>query len=1490
MAVREIKDSASEERPPDRLRNGTRLVLENAALLAGYVFFGVLALKVVAPSGYEAHLWPPAGIAIAAVILFGLRMLPGIGIGAFILNLVAMWPDIAVAQFLAAIGGALGAVFQASVGLWIVRRFIRSPVPFSNARDTAFSFIHIPVIGILGALIAVTSLVLLGLRSWQEAVGIIPTWWFGDTMGIFVFAPIVVFLFQRSVGKFITFSTVVLIGIGGSLLASESIRTEAQSRWSREAQQDVDRLTSSFLYWLDLSYAPLQSFAALYTGSNDVSEEEFIEAARIIEENHFDFFPDSIAFLRQDANKKWKIEQSVDSLGRFVRGQYIKNDGARQIAVDAALANPGALVLGSMLKSDSGETMAVAGLTVGPPNSQNVLLATVSFSKLAQGLLKLQAPRGITLRISGRLAGANYAESVRQIYGRSFAPPDAVNTVELRGISAKAQLTFAWDVSNKYLGGPSVQLANVVLVGGMFGTIIAAVFIGFLLAQNENVRRAVQRRTAEVAEKSDLLKAILESLAQGVVAFDRDLKLVIWNDRLVDVRGYPTELLEEGQPFERFMRYDVERNEFGEGDPEEIFERKVREAHNFVQHEFERQRPDGQFIEVRGGPIPGGGFVSTYADITERKSAQDALETERARFYSLLQAAPDATIIVDASGSIVFANLQCERIFGYESDELVGQMVEELVPPDVRSAHPKLREGFARTSTAREMGVGLDLRALRKDGTEFLVEISLSPLETDEGAFVAASIRDVTERRATELELKERLDELADARRATLNMMADAEANRKRAEELRDEAESATMAKSNFLAAMSHEIRTPMNGVVGMIDLLRQTKLDEDQQEMVGVVRDSAFSLLQIINDILDFSKIEAGKLEFERIPISLRDAVDGVAEALAPNTAKKELLLFSYIDPRIPEWVLGDQVRLRQVLFNFGGNAVKFTENTEEKRGRISLRADLLDDSDPKSLKVKFTVRDSGIGIPEDVLPTLFQPFTQAESSTTRRFGGTGLGLSICSRLAELMNGEVEVTSTVGEGSDFSVTIPFEATEADASAMEDSDLSGLTILLTTEIEEFQEIIPSYLSHWKAQVTVAPSIELAIGKIKNGEAFDIAIFGPEVDREIVSSLDSGISTKFVHLQDAWRRSARIETSDTVTVDANPLRRSSFVTSIAVAAGRASPEVKKDADIERMGPGTAPTPEEALAQGRLILVAEDNVTNQNVIRRQLNLLGYACDVVENGNEALDALKERNYAILLTDCHMPEMDGYDLTSTIREDEGPGDDRFPIIAITANALQGEAERCLEVGMDDYLSKPLEMNRLKQTLAKWMPITATAGSAVQTPVTSRGTEVEAEFAEIGDETDVSDETIRIEEAEVEEVEIAEVEIAEVETAEPDETESTAETLGDIENAVDVSALTNVFGDDQEVVREILQEFIEPSEEIVGEIVSAFGDRDAAKIGSESHKLKSAARSVGANRLADLCADLEKAGKAADWDELDKLSPGIVGELGAVTAFIGKY
>jgi PAS domain S-box-containing protein len=648
--------------------------------------------------------------------------------------------------------------------------------------------------------------------------------------------------------------------------------------------------------------------------------------------------------------------------------------------------------------------------------------------------------------------------------------------------------------------------------------------------------------------------------------------------------------------------------------------------------------------------------------------------------------------------------------------------------------------------------------------------------------------------------------------------------DRKQAEE---DALAANRAKSEFLANMSHEIRTPMNGVVGMVDILQRTELSAVQHHMLETIQNSSVALLSILNDILDFSKIEAGKLEVETIPTYLREVVEDVTKLMLNIAIKKNVEISVFVDPTLPTWIFSDPTRLRQILFNLLGNALKFTAQEE---GKVMLHVHPITNADKKPC-VQFRIIDNGIGMNEKVLASLFQAFTQADASTARKFGGTGLGLSITQRLVSLMHGKISARSTLGAGSIFFVELPLEVAQAPTGKQTYvyPDITGIKVLVVTTDLACSTLLQAYLIATEAEVSFVDNLDLAYQHLQ------------ESGDKTVLLLDTMNMNAATPVSKDWPKNVSIlklvrnlSNDDTVRdeVRAAPLFFYDLIHAVAVASGRL---LLSDDDQKQNNKDTvtrkAPSIEQALANNQLILLAEDNETNREVVLEQLRLIGYAAEAAEDGAIALQKWRTGRYAMLLTDCHMPNMDGFELTAAIRKEETSG--RLPIVAITGNAMQGEAERCRDRGMDDYLTKPLRINELSQMMSKWLP---------------RSDEIE--FARKQSEKSIPD-TLAI---------------------------WSPSTLGEL------------VGDNPAMHTRLLAKFLVKAKDQIAAIEFARTEGNVTIVADVAHTLKSAARTVGALALGELCQVIETTGRNGDTTQCMSLATDVPAAFAAAAELIEKH
>ena len=755
----------------------------------------------------------------------------------------------------------------------------------------------------------------------------------------------------------------------------------------------------------------------------------------------------------------------------------------------------------------------------------------------------------------------------------------------------------------------------------------------------------------EQQTRLDLLEAVVENANDGVLVTEggaihaSDLQVIYVNEAFVRLSGYsPVEVL--ARSVRTFLpvadHLDGARDRLEQLGPAGF------------EIEAETRAGNAYWAEVSVNPIIGPQGVPTnwvfiVRDISERKRH----ELRLLLLESAVENAHDGIVIADnrafADGGpgIVYANAAFQRQAGFAHAELLGQGPHILLGPETEAEKVAIMgQALERSEPAQ-----IEMLQYRKDGSTFWSELSLVPLvdERGEQEHWVAVYRDVSERRRREAELRSRAEQLRVAR---------------------DEAEKATRAKSSFLATMSHEIRTPMNGVIGMTSLLNETALSPVQQEFVDTIRTSGDALLTLINDILDFSKIEAGQVELEEYPFSVVLAVEEALELVAPRARAKGLRLGYVMNEDVPGLVRGDVTRLRQVLVNLCGNAVKFTET-----GTVSVAVRLERIGDDRST-LRFEVRDTGIGIPQEGKERLFAAFSQMDASISRRFGGTGLGLAISRQLVELMGGQIGVESQVGQGSTFWFTVDVQAMDEEPSEEEKqarTALAGKRIAVRAASTTTSGMIERLMRQVGAEVSRA-----AAGTV------DLLIHETGYDREDIHAERRVEMSLSYEAEEGCDRPGGMALRE-------PLRRQAVLRRLLAALG-VEVAAAEDEDAE---PEVVPLP------AMRVLLVEDNVVNQKVALNMLARLGLGADVAHNGQEALEALGRSLYDVVLMDMEMPVMDGLTATRAVRETLGPSQ-QPRIIALTANAMDGDAEACLEAGMDDYLSKPIRLTSLREALQR--------------------------------------------------------------------------------------------------------------------------------------------------------------------------------------------
>jgi len=915
------------------------------------------------------------------------------------------------------------------------------------------------------------------------------------------------------------------------------------------------------------------------------------------------------------------------------------------------------------------------------------------------------------------------------VIGQQNASPELTNAVQVQadGGSYRSALnldhiprTYAYrKVANRplyvtvglayedYLRGWRNETLGLATLAAVFvlGTILSAAYIYRSWMRRTVVAQALMGQEAEIRAvnralqtSNEVQQAILDSADLSIISIDQTGIIRTFNAGAQRMLGYAAEEMIGRVSPEVLHRADEVAARAAALTRElgvpvapglEAFVAKAR-RNRTDENQWTYVRKDGSTLPVlltvtalrdQAGRISG--FLGTAVDLSERHRAQAQLRQRDDDIRLILDSTAEAIYGIDVHGNCTFCNSSCLRLLGYSrAEELIGRNMHF-------AAHHKHADGTpfpvesCRIFQAFMQGVGthVDDEVLwRADGTSFPVEYWSFP-QRREGVVIGAVVTfvDITERLAAAQQLRC----------------------------AKESAEEANRAKSQFLARMSHEIRTPLNGVVGMTDLLATSGLTAEQAAYAEMAQASADALLNVVNDILDFSKIEAGKVELERIGFELHAAVENSLAVVAPKASAKKLVVGSFVDAHVPTHLVGDPDRLRQILLNLLNNAIKFTQ-----RGAVTLQVSVEQETAAQAV-LRFAVMDTGIGIPPDRLDRLFKSFSQADSSTTRQFGGTGLGLAICKQLAELMGGRIGVATEPGKGSTFWVTIPFlKGRPATPIRLRNSAPDGrdLRILILSQQETLRELLCQQLAAWSMWGVAVSTADAARATLRSAasaaQSFAVVLVDdatPANDqlalREAVRQDPQLQSTALVLLTSVAcpMGAGALEDAGFVAQVPQPVRQSQLFDRIMDALAAVAIPSAEPINIVP----AAPLPAPAQRQVR-ILLAEDNVVNQKVAGKNIERAGHQYDVANNGQEAVDMVLRTPYDLVLMDCQMPGIDGFAATKLIRQATldgrlaGGRRTRLPIIALTANAIKGDREICLQAGMDGYLTKPLNPKEL--------------------------------------------------------------------------------------------------------------------------------------------------------------------------------------------------
>ncbi|WP_167399121.1 PAS domain S-box protein [Ectopseudomonas oleovorans] len=1291
-------------------------------IIAGlYALAGFAALLLTHTSGYASPLWPAAGIAVAGLLAWGWRCWPGVWFGSLLTHL---WLDPSLQGAGIAALLATATSLQALLAAALAQRYLRGNWTVAGDRGLAVCLLVAgPLSCTVAASLGCAVLFTAGRVAGESLLNEWLIWWSGDTLGLLLFAPLARLLWPGAhplriarVGNY-RFAmplliTAILLVVGHLGLSQlEELRARSEARKLMEVIGDSGtRELAETIY-------PLVGLAHFIAASQEVTREEFRHytrsftnhpailsvdwAPRITGEQRAGFeasvvregFPafrisdlDSDGHLRPAAERdeyfpilfSGPLTQSHTVLGLDHAFEL-----PRREAMNVARGNGQAIAsdLIQLVRTDRHAALVyipVYHLSHGVPAQQltGFVVGVLDIEELFAPLLNMARERQFDLRISDVTPGNPRRDIVGSL-------PTGAHTDWSYDFHI-GERTWRLEMEPEApLWQPGSTTEERLFLGFSIFTAFLAAFATLSSAERHSlVSHQVAERTAQLRRELEMRTAAERALIESEEQRSRFFALSL---DLFCIAGTDGFFRSVNPAFTRTLGWSEEellaRPLVDFVHPEDVARTHaqielIAQGRSTLDFENRYHCKDGswRWLAWKALPQPGGLMFCTAHDTTaqhlaaeqlrslnseleqrieERSQALLDLHAKKEEIRAVLDHLLECVVTIDEHGVVRSVNPAIEPLLGYHPEELIGRNISCLMAPPQRDEHDGYLEHYLRTGVKHIIGFSREVSARHRDGHAVDLELSVSEYSAHGERFFIGTLRDIREQKALIASLTQ----------------------------AREGAEQASRAKSAFLATMSHEIRTPMNGVVGLIDVLAQDHLPPYQADLIKAIRESSSNLLGVIDNILDFSRIEAGKLEIERAPLQLAELVDNLCNTLKPLASSQGVTLTHTIAPGIPQWVTSDAMRLRQILYNLLGNAIKFSSGRSDRPGQIVVQAPLVN---RQPLRLAIRVADNGIGIAPEHLDNLFSPFTQAETSTTRRFGGSGLGLAICQRLVELLDGEIRVASTLGSGTLFNVELPLEP------------------------------------------AVAPT----------------PVEGP------ATTGDESLASR---------------------------------------------------------------PEPDAPSRRHILVVEDDTLSRKVIQLQLALFGYRFDMASNGAEALAMWRAGDYDLILSDLHMPEMDGYQLAERIRGEE-TGRRRTPILALTANALRGEAARAHDAGMDEYLTKPIRLTTLRAALERWLPGAIPA--------------------------------MRSEAADAQTVPAS---------------------------LLDPAALSALVGEDHQLIREILGDYRNALGSLTGQLLDAFGNGDLTGVGALAHRLKSSSRAVGATRLGQLCAMLEQAVKSGDHDSLER-------------------